>query len=905
LVSLHYLILFISKDNIFFMNSFKCRTLFFFVIFLLSNKLFSQSSFEAFKQKIKTHIDRFEYQQALSQIKAHKVDANQPTHAYQLMLLEADILLAEGDYKKAKMLYEEVEKKAVVKDDSYLISYANTGIGDLSKYSGAYESALLYYHHAYNVMGEKKVPELSARIYLGLADVYKNSSKYQEAIENYTKALEVYENTDGKISKGALNARLGLGNVYVFIEDYMKALKEYNEILNITFEMNGENHENTSSAYNNLGVIYFFEGHYDVSLRYFNQSLEIDKTIHGEKHPNIANDYFNMSKVYFEKGDIKSSLEYIQLAMNTSILSEELNNDPYTNPKLQKYYDLKDFFWYMKFKSEILENGFFQSKNIKGLAIAHESFLDSDSLITKLRRSYIQEKDQLSLGKMGHDLYASAAKGTYGLLQVLNKDNVSSLGLSLDQAKQKYKEALFQFMEKDKGAVLSASMAEINARKYGGVSKELIVKQEELQKEITSIEEQLLLEEKITLIEKKEEELFVKTQQKKSLIEKMESDFPKYKQLKNNTSLRNLSDIQSKLDTSSLMISYFLTDKDIYVLYITHDNLEIMKQDKYERFTKEIIGLRNSIVYDSKSLFTVTSSKLFSTLFPKPIPEGVENIVVIPDGHLVFIPFETLLTRKISSTTNYADMPYLIKDYAVSYAYSANIWYETQHNNHNNSKNKGEGFFAMAPVFNDQSKAHVVERGVKSLEVSTLPNTKTEVIALQRLFVEKGRMSKVLIEDEASEEAIKNRSLRDVGYLHLASHGFVNQDKPKLSGILLANTSTTQDNVLYSGEIQNLELNTYLTTLSACQTGMGKVSTGEGLIGLSRSLLYAGSQNLLVSLWNLNDPCAKDFMVSFYSCHLLKEQSLNSAARLAKLELMKTPKYSSPYYWSPYILVGQ
>jgi len=894
-----------SKVNIYFMNSFKCKTLLSTLIFLLSIKLFSQTSFDVFKTTIKKHIDHFEYQQALSKIKGHKVDVNHPTHSHELMLLEADILLAEGDYKKAQKLYEEVEKKTAQKNNNYLTSYANIGIADLKKYSGAYESALIYYHHAYNVMGEKKIPELSGRIYLGLADVYKNSAKYQEAIENYQKALKVYENTNGKVSKGALNARLGLGNVYVFTEDYIEALKEYNEILNITFEMNGENHENTSSAYNNLGVIYFFEGHYDVSLRYFKQSLKIDKTIHGEKHPNIANDYFNISKVYFEQGDIKSSLEYIQLAMNTSILSEELSNDPYNNPKLQKYYDLKDFFWYMKFKSEILENGFFQSKNIKGLAVAHESFLDSDSLITKLRRSYIQEKDQLSLGKMGHDLYASATKGTYGLLKVLNKENVTSLGLTLEEATKKYKEAMFQFMEKDKGAVLSASMAEINATKYGGVSQELIVKQAQLQKEINTIEEQLLLEEKIEIIEKKEEELFVKTEQKKSLIQKMENDFPKYKELKNNTTLRNLSEIQSKLDTSSLMISYFLTDKDIYVLYITHDDFEVLRQDKYERFTKEIIGLRNSIVYQSKSIFTNTSSKLYATLFPKPIPEGIEHLIIIPDGHLVFIPFETLLTRYTSPSADYTAMPYLIKDYAISYAYSANIWYETQHNNHNNSKRKGDGFFAMAPVFNDNNKAHAVERDVKNIEVSTLPNTKIEVEALQRLFQEKGRMSKVLIEGEANEEAIKGRSMLDVGYLHIASHGFVNQDKPKLSGILLANTSTTQDNVLYSGEIQNLNLNTYLTTLSACQTGMGKVSTGEGLIGLTRSLIYAGSQNLLVSLWNLNDPCAKDFMLSFYSSHLLKQHSLNSAARKAKLELMSIHKYSSPYYWSPYILVGQ
>jgi CHAT domain-containing protein len=110
---------------------------------------------------------------------------------------------------------------------------------------------------------------------------------------------------------------------------------------------------------------------------------------------------------------------------------------------------------------------------------------------------------------------------------------------------------------------------------------------------------------------------------------------------------------------------------------------------------------------------------------------------------------------------------------------------------------------------------------------------------------------------------------------------------------------------LFSGEIYNLELNANLVTLSACQTGLGKISKGEGVIGLSRALVYAGARNIIVSFWSVADESTSELMKNFYRT-LLNEKSSNytSSLREAKLKLIHGDKYSSPYYWAPFILIG-
>jgi len=126
-----------------------------------------------------------------------------------------------------------------------------------------------------------------------------------------------------------------------------------------------------------------------------------------------------------------------------------------------------------------------------------------------------------------------------------------------------------------------------------------------------------------------------------------------------------------------------------------------------------------------------------------------------------------------------------------------------------------------------------------------------------------------------------------------------------LSRIFL-NSQGNEDGSLYCGEIYNLTMNADLVVLSACETGLGKISTGEGVIGLSRALVYAGAKNIIVSFWKVADESTAELMVDFYKIHLQdKSKSFSESLQRAKLDLMKNGKYASPYYWAPFVLIGK
>jgi len=123
----------------------------------------------------------------------------------------------------------------------------------------------------------------------------------------------------------------------------------------------------------------------------------------------------------------------------------------------------------------------------------------------------------------------------------------------------------------------------------------------------------------------------------------------------------------------------------------------------------------------------------------------------------------------------------------------------------------------------------------------------------------------------------------------------MNEEKPELSGLILAQDKTShEDNILFTGEIYNLKFNADLTVLSACETGLGKISEGEGVIGLSRALIYAGTKNLMVSLWKVSDQSTSKLMIEFYT-NLLKDKKGNSYSKHLRNLLMKVNIFI-PFY---------
>jgi CHAT domain-containing protein len=196
-------------------------------------------------------------------------------------------------------------------------------------------------------------------------------------------------------------------------------------------------------------------------------------------------------------------------------------------------------------------------------------------------------------------------------------------------------------------------------------------------------------------------------------------------------------------------------------------------------------------------------------------------------------------------------------------------------------------------------------------EFEDLPGTEQEIKQLEHLFIQNGWTIETKLGEAASEENMK--ATNNPAVLHIATHGFFlrTNDQEKInsmirSGIILAgvnnNEDRSEDGVLTAYEATNLQLDsTYLVVLSACETGLGDVKNGEGVYGLQRGFIVAGTKYLLMSLWKVDDEATALLMENIYA-DWLKYGDLAGAVKTAQLSLRK--KYPQPFYWGSFILLG-
>jgi CHAT domain-containing protein len=164
----------------------------------------------------------------------------------------------------------------------------------------------------------------------------------------------------------------------------------------------------------------------------------------------------------------------------------------------------------------------------------------------------------------------------------------------------------------------------------------------------------------------------------------------------------------------------------------------------------------------------------------------------------------------------------------------------------------------------------------------------------------------IYLRGDATEENVKrDGELKKFNYVHFATHGFIDETKPDFSSLVLTqDNNSEEDGFLQATEIFNLNLNADLVVLSACQTGLGKLVRGEGMVGLTRAFMYAGTPTVMVSLWSVSDVSTSILMGEFYR-NLLKEKlGKTEALRKAQLSMLGNEKFAHPFYWAPFVLIG-
>jgi CHAT domain-containing protein len=166
----------------------------------------------------------------------------------------------------------------------------------------------------------------------------------------------------------------------------------------------------------------------------------------------------------------------------------------------------------------------------------------------------------------------------------------------------------------------------------------------------------------------------------------------------------------------------------------------------------------------------------------------------------------------------------------------------------------------------------------------------------------------VALDFEANRASAMSPRLADYRVIHFATHGIIDNDHPELSGVVLSlfnDKGEPQDGFLRLHDIYNLKLPVDLVVLSACSTALGREIVGEGLIGLVRGFMYAGSRRVLASLWKVDDEATSELMTRFYRALFERGLAPSAALQAAQVELLKTKRWSHPFYWAGFVLQGE
>ncbi len=733
-----------------------------------------------------------------------------------------------------------------------------------------YENIALQIRH--KLFGEFSEEVAASYNNLGLIYLSTNPDK---ALEYYEKALDTYQKLHGNDHPKIAIANTNMGICYNKLELYGDAVNSFESAKQTWEKIYPGGHPNLAIVLRNLGSTYTKLKNEKAAIGYFEKAQDIYLKAYGTKHPDIASTYIEIGNLALRNSKYDEGLIAFQrglIANSPTFNDSNLEN----NPPAKAYYNATVQVYLLSSKAKALESKYLgKTLKLQELKLALTCIYLCDSLIDDIRHHSSDEDDKLALGEISNEVYEDGVRIAYTISE--NQLNPKS-----------FREKAFYFAEKSKSAILQESIADTQAKSFSGIPNSLLEQERTIKSNIAQYTQKLSQkpspdEEKIL-----RKLIFNSNNEYNSFVKKLETDFPNYYNLKFSKTAYSVADIQQVLDDRSAIISYFLAEKSkyLYVFIITKDKFSITGNALPEDFSRTLKGFSNSLLYNDFTTYKKTGNALSGRIFPK-LNAQIKELIIIPTGKLGTLPFEALPEKKIKCQ-DFSGITYLIERYSISYEFSTSLLLQK-------SKTKttqtNPSIFLCAPVTFPEKD-----------NLNELPGTEKEISNIALLF---NGNSKSIKYAEANESIIKSNSITNYDYLHFATHGIVDEANPESSKIFL-NTTSTDDGNLYAGEIYNLTLNANLAVLSACQTGLGKISQSEGVIGLSRALIYAGAKNIIVSFWSVADASTAELMTDFYT-YLLKSKSMhfNTALQQAKVKMIKENKYSTPYYWAPFILIGK
>lgn len=799
---------------------------------------------------------------------------------------------------------------------------AFSNIGNCYQGMGDYTNALAHLEQAMainkNIYGSH--PDI-ARNHQGIGVVYRSMGSYDQALEHFLQAAEINIQFLGENHLSVSANYEEIGKMYFNKADYEKAVEYLRKAADIVEEVLGLESFRMAKLYSQIAQVYEQWGYPDDALDLHLGALDMLKDILGKNHPDTANQYQQLAWFYAGNGDTQLAIQTLEKAYKIYSQTTNYKLVIETCCNILRDAQLFSFNDYPGFIKETIE---------LGINAVEKSRLDLTSLKTDILKEAlplyyygIQFAVQQDNPKMAFE-YSEAIRNR-GFLEQLGTETALRLNGVTEAERNEIKSlsSRISIARKELERQDSPDNNEQDAKKRAATVKEIVSAEKELEK----------------------------------LEKKIGKRLPQYTQLRNPQTVK-ASDAQKWCGKKRAILEYVLLpdvsspekNQAAYCIVVTRKRIQVVKLEQNFDYIETINVLRERISRPTtrESQLEKPRNQLYDQLIAPVLPhiKGIDDLIIVPDNILGSLPFDVL--RKDSESKD------LGQEYSLSFSPSISIsmftdyqegdrgssvlafggaWYDTsltadehrksfsddgttegqnrgtlQTNLDEVQENDTQREATVQSIIQDGPSEYLAQRNASW---QNLPGTLEEIKSLQN-EVFKSKKVDINIQEKATEQELKHLSvsgrLKEYTILHLACHGYFNNEIPQLSSILFSEVSqripekSDEDGYLTIPEAALLNLDAEIVCLSACETALGVTKDGDGIIGLTRSFMVSGGRTVGASLWSVDDEATSQFMQLMYKEAQKKGVSYADAYRRVKNQLRKDEEFSHPYYWAAFVI---
>lgn len=795
---------------------------------------------------------------------------------------------------------------------------------------GSYQKALYYLERS--LVLNERLPEAMA--YLkpqGRADVlnnrgliYKKIEQYDAAIKELEQALVLFEQIEQAAREGKLRAdvlesyqewqypartRVNLAQVHDQKGNSTKAIELLKEAEGLYLQTKSTQSSTLNDLYLSFAQVFARQDKSQEVKRYAQKVLNSSGDLAPEDHErHRSRAYLILANEYQNAGQLDSAKYFCEKSFKINNAPLQEAHSPLPIPQIEA-----DLLWQLSDYNSFVENLevlilLAREVYTEEPTEAHQkAFLAActalDDFFVRVKQQQTTGADKLVFFRKAEQAYAIAVE--------------SLVYLHEKKPDEAYLNRILRYMERSKSILLSESFKETEASAFAGMPRQLIDDKNRRKGQINELQKQRFLAKQSgnsEAVQALEGQLLKAQNAFLEFQDSLRKIYPTFFVLKANSTPPSIKELQAELSSDQLLLEYLVTRKGITVLSISSEQAHVAElaypADSLARAVKRFRGRLSNIKAFSEDGERAREElrhygehfyeQLLQASLEAHNPEGLQRLYVIPDGVLSYLPFESFLIGSAREVALHK-WPYVLRKYAVAYGFSASIWLDQRQQ----ERQQGGGrLLGIAPKYDEGTPSLAASRSAALRSVrdllGDLPGAREEVTQLEEDF-----QGLYLLNDAATESRFRD-TMNAFSVIHLAMHGLLNDEEPMISSLIFTeNGDSLNDNFLHAYEIANMDLNAQLVVLSACETGIGELQKGEGVMSLGRSFMYAGTPSLVYSLWKVNDKATTKLMRYFYE-NLSDGAPIEVCLQYAKRRYLDEAEglESHPFYWAGFAPLG-